>query len=74
MRPTGYFFVELTGEFAQWNPYQNEVGKNCKSYRLRYAGLKFFCAAVGDRAQDDVILIASSAALFWKTPKTALEK
>ena len=56
------------------DPYQNEVGKNCKSYRLRYAGLKFFCAAVGDRAQDDVILIASSAALFWKTPETALEK
>lgn len=50
MCPTGYFFVELTGEFAQWNPYQNEVEKNCKSYRLRYAGLKFFCAA----ARDDV--------------------
>ena len=36
MRPTGYFFVELTSEFTQWNPYQNEAGETCKSYRLRY--------------------------------------
>ena len=73
MRPTEYFFVELMGEFAQWNPYQNEAEKPANLTDCAICGLRFFCAAVGDKAQDDVILIASSAALFWKPPETALE-